>query len=151
MSNSKSPMGQSARIYRPLEPSDLSKAQSGKLQTYYKDGERYLPAKLISTRLSSAGTLWLLNNGNYDMYSTSNRDIMVDITPEKRYAIWSKRNERFIAGEQFKNGNCFRSRDEAMEANHQALKRYFKDLDSTLKAQDGYVIIEFDYPGAESA
>jgi hypothetical protein len=84
------------RSYRHVEPSDLPRIQSGKLKAFWQGGQIF-PARLVSTRCGNwgGGTLWLYDNGNEDVPCNSNL-IVVDVTPEKRYAVWSHAIQRFI-------------------------------------------------------
>ena len=83
------------RSYRHVEPSDLPRIQSGKLKAFWQGGQIF-PARLVSTRCGNwgGGTLWLYDNGQEDIPCNSNL-IVVDVTPEKRYAVWNHKTQRF--------------------------------------------------------
>jgi hypothetical protein len=90
----------SGRTYRPIEPSDYPKALLGQLVLfYYQDMEKYQgPAKLVGTKFGSrgegAGFVISCNDGK-ELFVGSNAAIYVDVTPEKRYAVWHQPTQRF--------------------------------------------------------
>jgi hypothetical protein len=94
------------RIYRRLVPSDLPKVQAGKLKANFTWCSYACPATLISVKCTSEhrcdGTIWLIpanvNNladDKHDSIVYGSHNIIVDITPAKRYAIWNHKNQRF--------------------------------------------------------
>lgn len=76
----------------------MPQIQSGKLKVFY-DSESHgkLSAKLISTRFADGQQLaFLVEYGRGDGLVFN--DIVVDVTPEKRYAVWNHKRQRFING-----------------------------------------------------
>ena len=84
------------RVYRSIEPSDLVRISEGSLKAYYCSGhDKYLPAKLVSTRINKA-PFWIVDNGETDHWLGGFDGVVVDVTPEKRYAVWSHTIQRFL-------------------------------------------------------
>jgi hypothetical protein len=87
------------RTYRPIEPSDYPKALLGKLVLfYYPEYEKYRgSAKLVGTKFGSGhGTGFVVScNDNTELFVPSPTAIYVDVTSEKRYAIWNHKAQRF--------------------------------------------------------
>jgi hypothetical protein len=109
---------QSDRKYRPLVPSDLPNIQSGKLKAFWDgavDGSPR-PARLVSTNYINHkdGTLWVYEGIGSDVICNSTL-IVVDVTPEKRYAIWNHKTQRFqFIKKCADDGEGFTSRQDAM-------------------------------------
>jgi len=89
---------QSDRKYRILVPSDLPNVQSGKLKAFWNGAVGASPrsARLVSTNYinNKDGTLWVYEGIGSDVLCNSSL-IVVDVTPEKRYAIWNHQTQRF--------------------------------------------------------
>jgi hypothetical protein len=92
---------QSDRKYRILVPSDLPNVQSGKLKAFWNGavGASPRPARLVSTNYINHkdGTLWVYEGIGSDVICNSGL-IVVDVTPERRYAIWNHPAGRFCSG-----------------------------------------------------
>jgi hypothetical protein len=96
------------RSYRHVEPSDLPRIQAGKLKAFFKWYDYQYPAELISVRAQAVhragnNTIWLvkantnqLSDDSVDSIEYGTHNIIVDVTPEKRYAVWSHAIQRFI-------------------------------------------------------
>lgn len=92
------------RKYRSVEPSDLPLITSGKLKAFYCNDGTMLPAMLIGTRFNtlpgtgSPHTGWMVRYSHIDHIEYGNTRILVDVTPEKRYAVWNHNSQRFVSG-----------------------------------------------------
>lgn len=87
----------SQQVYRPVEPSDLPKIQAGILKAFYKDDLSF-PAQLLTTHYSSLHeTVFLAKGQDYD-FLLRIHEVVVDVTPEKRYAVWSHTKQKFVSG-----------------------------------------------------
>lgn len=89
------------RVYRQATSADLPLIQEGSLKAFYVlNGVRAVPAKLLSTRFRSVGIAskagWLASFEDYDVVVYGLQYIVVDVSPEKRYAIWDHKNQRFV-------------------------------------------------------
>lgn len=131
----------SEKIYRQVEPSDLPKIQSGKLKVFYVTRNLAktiaTPARLVSTRFGEYKTvMWIVENPDCDRYATTYNSMMIDITPEKRYTIWSKTYQRFVDNHQYPPSNN-------REAQQFLIDRWVQNGADPKK----YAIVEFDYPG----
>lgn len=132
----------SERVYRQVEPSDLPNIQSGKLKAFYVTRNLAKtdasPAKLVSTRFGEFKTvMWIVENRDYDRYATGFGSMMIDITPEKRYAIWDKKKQRFISYELF-----------GVQTTKEACEAYLDDVMRKYGLRPNHLtIVEFDYPG----
>lgn len=94
-------MSNSDRVYRAVQPSDLPRIQAGTLKAFYIHAGSYFPAKLVSTQMISGDKTnqagWIVEYaGKYDFYTLDTFRIVVDVTPTKRYAIWSHKAQRFV-------------------------------------------------------
>jgi hypothetical protein len=94
------------RTYRPVVPSDLPNVQSGKLKAFWQNAtSEYKPARLVSTRILGIGertTMWIIDDGDMDLWLNGLTRIVVDVTPAKRYAVWNHKGQRFCAVDAFK-------------------------------------------------
>src|SRR5260370_9106923 len=84
------------RQYRPFEPSDLPKIQSGQLKAALGKGPDYYPAKLVSVFVHNSSLIWVITGYKYEWVWSGSNSIVVDITPTKRYAIWNHKSQRFV-------------------------------------------------------
>ena len=86
------------RSYRHVEPSDLPRIQAGKLKVFSTgpNGGLCISATLASTNMTyEAKCLWIIHYSDGDRYRTDNETMVVDVTPEKRYAVWNHKTQRF--------------------------------------------------------
>lgn len=99
-------------MYRPLKPSDLPQVLSGKLKVFYDSDIGRMPAKLIGTRFGKGtDSGWIIAFPTYDYFHLFLGKLIVDVTPEKRYAIWNHKAQRFAQyfdefGEELKIFTC---------------------------------------------
>lgn len=133
------------RVYRPFEASDLPGIQSGKLKAFHNPGNTgtvYWPVRLITSNLSSAYSgdrnklAWLVEghpSGDYLLWYQG--EIKIDITPEKRYAIWNKKKGRF-ARFHFEHVQNYPTREHAQDY-----------INRNCSDSDALTVVEFDYPG----
>lgn len=121
--------------------SDLPKVASGKvLVTYRSHDNMAYPAKLVSTRYGEEHTtMWLVNGRSWDFYSITLAKLYVDITPEKRYSVWSKKAGRFVGlGE-----SLILPFGTKMDA-ELAIDTFCR---KTGMLSSNYAVVEYDFPG----
>lgn len=74
--------------------------KSGELKAFWQ-GNEIFPVTLITTNAhhSQVGDscLWLIHRSDGDQICSS-KMIVVDVTPEKRYAVWNHKLQRFVVG-----------------------------------------------------
>lgn len=126
--------------------SDLPKIQSGKLRVLYKASDNsYYPAKLVTTRggsLSHNLPGFIISLPEYDFFSllgvsSAHAEFFVDVTPEKRYAIWNKTAGRFVTVSDVHGTPHFTCHLDA----ELYIKTYFIHQESRM------AVVEFDFPG----
>jgi hypothetical protein len=126
-------MSASKRVYRPFEPSDLPKIQNGTLKAFWNGiRDKYIPVTLISTKYEwSDPVAFLIHDVTGDRLCNSH-NIVIDVTPEVRFAVWNIKLGRFA-----ENGATMTSRVSA-EISKDVLVRLYGAH---------YVVVEFEYPG----
>lgn len=122
------------RIYRPVTMADIPKilTNPGSMKVYFIAGFPS-PARLVSTQYGMNGRspekrlLWLYENVFQNEYTYEGiENVCLDITPEKRYAIWNKKYGRFVSQDVF-------------------LDR--RTAEHSIAGSTCCVVLEFDYPG----
>jgi hypothetical protein len=86
-----------------VQPSDYPSLLRGELKAFFINHKGTFEATLISDNINSTeGTLWLVHkytSKEKDDAIYGNLNVMVDVTPEKRYAIWNHKSQRFLTFE----------------------------------------------------
>lgn len=84
-----------------MQPADLPHVLTGKLKAFFNSAGMLYPAQLVSANMAGEeGTLWLTTGyaDHKDRYLTGDRPILVDVTPEKRFAVWNQKGQKFQTG-----------------------------------------------------
>jgi hypothetical protein len=91
------------RKFRACEPADLPRIQAGTLKAFYCEAGKKHPAKLVGTNFwfrtydtSKRVVGWVVDHNQFDMMVYGYTQIVVDVTPTKRYAIWNQKAQRFV-------------------------------------------------------
>ena len=86
-----------------MQPSDYPQVLRGELKAFFINHVGTFEVTLVSSNVNTQdGTLWLIHSYSSkgkDDAVYSNRNVVVDVTPEKRYAIWNHKSQRFLTFE----------------------------------------------------
>jgi len=86
--------------YRPVEASDFPKITLGVLKVFYLQGALVYPAKFLGNTFDCVnGTGWHIvgsESCGKDGLAYGNTNIYVDVTPRKKYVVWSNKAQRFV-------------------------------------------------------
>lgn len=96
---------------------------------------------MLGNRRDHPSTGFFVSFISYDavLYDGDTSEFYIDVTPEKRYAIWNKKMGRFLHRVGNAHTPIFQSKTDA----EVWLTTEYGD------AMRGFVVVEFDYPGEE--
>lgn len=96
---------------------------------------------MLGNRRDHPSTGFFVSFISYDavLYDGDTSEFYIDVTPEKRYAIWNKKMGRFL----YRVGNA-----------HTPIFQSKTDAEVWITTEyggtmQGFVVVEFDYPGEE--